>query len=103
VLSGVESLVLVDALLHLRRQDADGGGVIRPGSVGQDFSSELDIRVGDQLLALSGLLEVFLKFLTHLNVSEHLADFVHGVDSTLDFEFLEHLLLSFLREEGLIE
>jgi hypothetical protein len=103
MLARVESLVLVNANLHLLGEDADRRGVSRPGSVGEDLSREFNTGVVSQLLALSRLRELLLEFLTHLNVSEHLADFIHGVHTTFHFEFLEHFLLSFLREEGLVE
>ena len=47
MLTLIESLVLVYALLHLRGQDANGRRVSRPGSISQNFSRELDVRVGD--------------------------------------------------------
>jgi len=44
-----------------------------------------------------------LKFPTHFHIRKHFGNLVHGVDTTLDLEFLEHFLLGFLGEESLVE
>jgi hypothetical protein len=45
MLGPVETLVLVNANLHLVWEDADGRGVSRPGSVSEDLSREFNAGV----------------------------------------------------------
>jgi len=56
-----------------------------------------------QVFALFSHSKFGLKFPAHFHIREHFRNLVHGVDTTLDLEFLEHLLLGFLGEESLVE
>jgi hypothetical protein len=102
MLECVESLVLVNTRFHYRRDHANRRLFTGPSSVGQYLSCELNSSRVGQCSAFI-LRELLLEFLAHLNISEHLADFIHRVNTTLNFEFLKHFLFRFLRKERFVE
>jgi len=89
----IEQFKGVRTCLHASGNLALGWVLGRPGAVGQDLCLESD--AFDSLTSLVG--KLLLKIFRQLHVAKHLGDLVHRVYSTLNFQLLKHLFLSFLR------
>lgn len=92
---GISSL----AFFHGSRDGNSMGVISRPGSISQYLDTEF---YATDLFTLV-LSESNLEFLAKLNVSKHFTDLVHSLNSTFNFQLLEHLLLGFLRKCSFIK